>query len=388
MHRKNSLIGLKNQLKRFRLPLLIFLLFWIGGIVTLAFIEQGESFGHLILVSIGVREGISDSDFIGFYQLLWPIMFELLILGFLLSVLLDFYSYNPVGYARKIAKQKKDHTVVLGYNHLGERIVNFLRENKKSYVAVEIQRESIDDLIYLGEPVVVGDYTDEDILKAAGIHRCKEVFCVTTKLRRALIVAGKIRKLNPECRLYMRVFDDHFRKYLSEEPYKAFTFSISNWSMESIKEWSNDNEGKVLVLGNDTVVQRIITHFGEKRDNELYVIDPEVEPEVYSEYSNVKIITEQARFLETIEEHCNMQEITQVFICWNKEEIFSDAIILTMALKREYPHIGIYVRIYDEELAVIARSIGATTFSSSGYAFRKLQKEVEPDSSIAVPSIV
>ena len=69
-------------------------------------------------------------------------------------------------------------------------------------------------------------------------------------------------------------------------------------------------------------------------------------------------------------------------IFWNNEELFSDAIILTMELKKKYPEKEIFVRIFDEELAELAIGIGASTFSTSAYAFKMLQQEVKINASI------
>jgi len=387
MVNKRSFIDFRNQLRRFRIPMLIFLLFWIAGIVTLYFLEPVKNFGHIILVSMSIRPGQSTSDFVGVYQLLWPIMEEVFILGILLSILLEYYSFNPIVNARKRAKGKNNHTVVLGYNHLGERIIEYLRDNKKSYVVVELLPERVDDLVYLGEPVIVGDYVDRDIMITAGVHKCKEVFCVTSSLRRALIAAENIRKLNTECNLYMKVFDEHFREYLTEEPYKAFTFSISNWAMDSIKNWSKDTDGKAIVLGNDTLVNRILSYYGDVLKRDIIAIDPEIEPDLYTDFPNIKVIQEEALFLENLEDCCNLDEVSQIYICWNKDELFSDAILLALALQKNYPKIKVYVRMFDEELAKIAKSINATTFSTSSYAFQMLQKEVKDNSGIYTESM-
>jgi hypothetical protein len=236
MSRQAKLRSFINQIKKFRLPLLIFLLFWLAGIITLYVIEPNKSFGRIMLISMGILEG-SSILFSGFYQFLWPLMFELLILSFILTTLQEFYGYNPVLNARKLASHQKDHAVVLGYNHLGMRIVDYLINKNQPYSLIEIDFEKVEDLITFNQPIVVGDYTDKKIMRLAGIEHCKEVFCVTTDLRRALIAADRVRDLNKKCCLYMRVFDEHFRDYLTSEPWNAFTFSTSKWTMESVKIW-------------------------------------------------------------------------------------------------------------------------------------------------------
>ena len=71
-----------------------------------------------------------------------------------------------------------------------------------------------------------------------------------------------------------------------------------------------------------------------------------------------------------------------MYICWNTEELFSDAIILTVAVKKKYPQIELFVRMFDEELAEIAKTIDATTFSTSAFAFQLLQNKVRNTSGI------
>jgi len=48
-----------------------------------------------------------------------------------------------------------------------------------------------------------------------------------------------------------------------------------------------------------------------------------------------------------------------------------------------YPHIEIFVRIFDEELIDLVENYKAKTFSTSSNAFKMLQKQVPPDSAIA-----
>ncbi|NHJ47529.1 MAG: hypothetical protein FK733_07065 [Asgard group archaeon] len=376
---------IKNQFKQFLLPFIIFLLFWIAGFITFYVIERdSKSFFDIFLISIAIRASEGSPTFYNFYQFLWPLLFELLILTFILTTLQELYGYNPLYKARKAASHKRNHTVVLGYNHLGERIVEYLREHKKPYSIVEIEQDKIEDLINFDQPVVVGDYTDKDVMSLAGVHKCKEVICVTTDLRRALIAAEKVREINKTCDLYMRVFNDHFRDFLKGEPWNAFTFSISKWTMESVKEWSDDIKEKdeIVVLGNDTIVMRIVEFYGRDLKCKVYLIDPEIDPEIYNDLPNVLAYQEKIQFLANLEERCDMNTLKQLYLCWNTEELFSDAILLTVAIKKRYPNIDLFVRMFDEELAQIAKTIEATTFSTSAYAFQMLQQEVKPSSGI------
>ena len=214
----NRLRAVWLQLMRFRLPLLIFLLFWGGGIITFLIIEENKNFWNILLISICAKSSEAHQSFFNLYNFIWPLMFELLILSFILTTIQEFYGFNPIVSSRKLASSQKEHTVVLGYNHLGMRIVEHLRIRKQPYALIEIEESRVEDLINLHQPVVIGDYTDCNIMKLAAVDKCKEVFCVTRDLRRVLIAAEKIRLLNKTCDLYMRVYNDHFREYVSIFP--------------------------------------------------------------------------------------------------------------------------------------------------------------------------
>ena len=179
----------------------------------------------------------------------------------------------------------------------------------------------------------------------------------------------------------MRMFDEHFREYLEGEPWNAYTFSTSGWIMESIKEWTKGIDGSVVILGNDSTVKRIIRYIGEELKKEIYVIDPMIDQDLF-ELETIQIHNEKVKYLESIEDFCNLKIVSQVYICWNEEELFSDAIILTKALKQKYPQISVYVRMFDEELARIATILEAIPFSTSAFAFKMLQKEVDKNSGI------
>ena len=229
--------------------------------------------------------------------------------------------------------------------------------------------------------MVAGDYTNDDIIELTGIKKCKEIFCVSSNLRSSLIAAEKARELNEECKLYMRMFDEHFREYLEGDPWDAYTFSTSGWIMESIKEWTKKIDGSVLILGNDSTVKRIIQYIGEEIKKEIHVIDPFIDPDLFDS-ETIHVHNEEVKYLESIEDFCNLKDVSQVYICWNEEELFSDAIMMTKALKQKYSHISVYVRMFDEELARIATVLDAIPFSTSAFAFQMLQKEVDMNSGI------
>ena len=71
-------------------------------------------------------------------------LFGIVISVFLLQAV---QQYNPQEACRMLAKEMKDHAIVVGYTHLGERVVEFLRQAKRPYVLVDRDPTAVDDLV-------------------------------------------------------------------------------------------------------------------------------------------------------------------------------------------------------------------------------------------------
>ncbi len=377
----NSFIEIQLKLKQYRIQFIFLFLFWFGGFLFFLITEPDQSLGILILFSLTVRAPEGAGDIAKFYTLIWPILLEVIVFGFIMGELLE--KYNPVITSRIRASHKRNHTVIIGYHHLSERIIEYCVENKKPFCLMEDDEELVEDLINAGHPVVVGDPTESSNLTFANIKRAKEVFINDGDVRIALICTEKIRKINQECRIYVRVFEDHVQEYLRQPPLNAFPFSTSKWAMDGIKEWTKDKTGNAIVIGRDSLTHRIAYHISLQPKREIFLFDDEHDGIEFVVNENLHIINEFACFLSDLRAHVTLEEISQVFICWKRESEFDESLYLTSKINLEYPHIEIFVRIFDEELIDLVEKYNAKTFSTSNNAFKILQKEVTPDSAIA-----
>ncbi|MFX0012194.1 MAG: NAD-binding protein, partial [Candidatus Hermodarchaeota archaeon] len=283
---------------------------------------------------------------------------------------------------RILAKHRRNHTVIIGYQHLSERIVELCITNKKRFCVIEDDEELVEDLINSGYPVVIGDPIELYNLNDANIKRAREVFINVDDARIVIICTEKVRQLNNECPIYVRAFEDHVQNYLEQPPLNAVAFSTSKWAMEVINEWTKGKKGTAIVIGRDRLTHRIAHHISLQPDREVYLFDDEHDGIEFTVGPNLHIIQEFACFLSDLRPYVDLDKVTQVFICWMKETEFDEALYLTSKLDLRYPNIEIYVRIFDEELKNLVEKYGAKTFSTSQNAFRKLQNEVSPDSAI------
>jgi hypothetical protein len=377
----NFFIGIHLKLKHYRLQFLFFFLFWLIGFLFFFYTVPGASIGEIFLYSLTIRSPVGAGDFANFYILIWPILLEVIFFGFIMGELMQ--KFNPVITSRILARHQRNHCVVIGYQHISERIIDYCIENKESFSLIEDHFELVEDLINDGKPVVIGDPTEQSNLEFANVKSANEVFITIDDVRIALICTEKIRRMNEDCPIYVRAFEDHIREYLEQPPLDAYSFSTSKWAMEGIEEWTKGKTGNVIVVGRDQLTHRIAYNLSLQPGREIFLFDDEHDGIEFIVNERLHIITELAYFLSDLRAHVNLEEVTQLFICWKRDSEFDESLYLASKLNLRYPHIEVFVRIFDEELIELVEKNNAKTFSTSSNAFKMLQKEVRSDSAIA-----
>ena len=377
----NFFIEIHLKLKQYRIQFLFFFLFWFSGFLFFLFTEPDDHLGEIFLYSLTVRFPSPSGDLANFYRIIWPILLEVIFFGFIMGELLQ--KYNPLITSRILARHQRNHVVVIGYQHLSERIIEYCIENKEHFNLIEDHYELVEDLVSAGRPVVVGDPTETTNLEFANVKNAKEVFITVDDVRIAIISTEKVRKMNDKCSIYVRAFEDHVQEYLRQPPLNAFSFSTSKWAMDGIKEWTKGKTGNIIVIGRDSLTHRIAYTLSLQPEREIFLFDDEHDGIEFVVNERLHIINELAYFLSDLRSHVNLDEITQAFICWKRESEFDESLYLASKLNSRYPHIEVFVRIFDEELIDLVERYNAKTFSTSSNAFKKLQQIVKPDSAIA-----
>jgi len=179
---------------------------------------------RVILVSLVIRTPAAESagDWSRFYELCWPIFLEVVVFGLVATSMLG--HYNPVVVSRISAENLTRHTVIVGFEHLGERIVDHLRATNSPYCLVDDSYDRVADLIKIVDPVIVGSPTDLACLEAAQVAHCKEVFVTVNQLHQAIIACFNIRSLNKVCQVYVQIFEhEEFKDYFQKDPLNATT---------------------------------------------------------------------------------------------------------------------------------------------------------------------
>lgn len=122
--------------------------------------------------------------------------------------------YNPERSCRMLAKDARDHILVVGYSHLGRRLVKYFRDEKTPYCLIERERDLVADLLREGEPVIVDDARETGALDAANVGKAKAVLITSNNLDTALLVTKRARDGNKACPILTRCFQDEFVEIL------------------------------------------------------------------------------------------------------------------------------------------------------------------------------
>ena len=139
------------------------------------------------------------------------VLFGIVISIFFLQAL---QRYNPQEGCRMLAGELRNHVIVVGYTHLGARIVEHLRCGKVPYVLVDQDPAAVDDLVRLGEPVVVDNAKQDSTLVDAGVAHARTVVVATNNVETALLVTKKVREKNPKAHIIVRCYVDDFAEIL------------------------------------------------------------------------------------------------------------------------------------------------------------------------------
>lgn len=103
----------------------------------------------------------------------------------------------------------KGHSIVCGQGRMGLEICEYLTERDRSVVVVDHDEERITPVCQEhGWPFIVGDATDDDVLKLAGIDRAASLTTVLATDADNLYVVLSARMLNPQVKIIARAVDE------------------------------------------------------------------------------------------------------------------------------------------------------------------------------------
>ena len=111
----------------------------------------------------------------------------------------------------------KDHFIICGCGKMGESICRQLDTQQCNFVIIDNNTERVESLIKpAGWTFLLGDATDDDVLKQAGIERARSLAAVLSSDAENLYVVLSTRLLNPEIQIVARATEESGARKLQQ----------------------------------------------------------------------------------------------------------------------------------------------------------------------------
>jgi CPA2 family monovalent cation:H+ antiporter-2 len=110
----------------------------------------------------------------------------------------------------RIAARKEALAVIVGFGPTGQAVDRALRHSGLETVVIDLNLDTVSEIVGRGRLAIFGDAAHEVILKAAGIHRATQLVVTLPHSINRVPLLTSARQLNPHCRIFVRA------RYLKE----------------------------------------------------------------------------------------------------------------------------------------------------------------------------
>lgn len=121
-------------------------------------------------------------------------------------------------WCRAMCRAMKDHVILVGLGRLGYRTYTLLRKLGVPVVVIENSpnNQFLEDVRRDGSPLLIGDGRREALLVDANVAEARSIVLATTNDLANLEIALDARKLSPNIRVVLRMFDQNMADKIAE----------------------------------------------------------------------------------------------------------------------------------------------------------------------------
>jgi voltage-gated potassium channel len=140
---------------------------------------------------------------------------------------------------RQAIEELRDHLIICGYGRVGRRVAAEFRATGTPYVVVDVTSESVELAREEGAPVILGDGTEDDDLKRAGIDRARGLVASVDSDEKNLYITLSARAQRPDMTIVARASDESAARKIRLagadrviQPYSTAGLHIANFVLK------------------------------------------------------------------------------------------------------------------------------------------------------------
>jgi voltage-gated potassium channel len=199
---------MKSPFKRIIPPLIILVIIITAATLAFTLIEHWRLLDALYMITItlatvGYKEVHELNDF-GRIITMALIIFGVGTVGYTVGQLIEMtVNGEIIDYRRrrnmeKRMKEMKSHYIICGYGRVGHQITKEFDSEKIPYVIIDSKPETANELEVRDIPFIIGDMSQDELLKLAGIDRAKGLIACADSDTANVFVTLSARVLNPK----------------------------------------------------------------------------------------------------------------------------------------------------------------------------------------------
>lgn len=131
--------------------------------------------------------------------------------------------------ARRMCEELDHHVIVVGFGRVGQAVIRAVHDRGKQCVVMDMNPDHGPDIVATGAMQMIGNATDEDDLRLAGIERASALVAAADEDSENLVVVLTARSLRPDIRIVSRVNQQtwlrrikHAGADVAESPYESY----------------------------------------------------------------------------------------------------------------------------------------------------------------------
>jgi CPA2 family monovalent cation:H+ antiporter-2 len=107
-----------------------------------------------------------------------------------------------------LALAKREHVILCGFGRVGQNVGRVLEAHAFEYIAIDLDPVRVRTARQIGQPVVYGDSSDEQVLEECGLANANAVVISFSDPRIAMAILRSLRRLRADVPVLVRTADD------------------------------------------------------------------------------------------------------------------------------------------------------------------------------------